>query len=189
MEKRAPSVEERHTNLSSELPGNLTIRAYSFVAANAAIHEAWIRTSRASCGSDFGSLGFTNENGGHSMPLYQLRTYIERTRQKRKALHMLALSGVVRPGHVELRYATPFLNLEVQSCAFQNKPATAVRPSNLVQKFLELMSWPTKNERSLWKHLHNHNQLRLRNSVSTSTRSSSQTLPQIYFSRSLTNAK
>jgi hypothetical protein len=58
METRAPSVEEQHTNLSFELPGRLTTRAYSFVAANAAIHEAWIRTSRASCGSDFGSLGW-----------------------------------------------------------------------------------------------------------------------------------
>ena len=34
-----------------------------------------------------------------------------RTKQKRTALHMLALSGVVRPSHVELRYATPIASI------------------------------------------------------------------------------
>lgn len=41
------------------------------------------------------------------MPLTQWRTYRERAKQKQKALHMLALSGVVRPSHVELRYPVP----------------------------------------------------------------------------------
>lgn len=45
-------MEGRPTNLSFELPGHLTTQAYSFVAANAAILEAWTRTSRASYGSD-----------------------------------------------------------------------------------------------------------------------------------------
>ena len=64
----------------------------------------------------------------------------QRTRQKRKALRMLALSGVVRPSHVELRYAIPFLNMEDQSSAFQGNPVTAVRPSRLLHKFFELVS-------------------------------------------------
>jgi hypothetical protein len=50
-------VEERHTNLSFELPEHLMTQAYSFDAANVTIHEAWMQTSNASCGSDFGSLG------------------------------------------------------------------------------------------------------------------------------------
>ena len=29
-------------------------------------------------------------------------------RQKQTVLHMLAASGVVRPGHIELRYTKPF---------------------------------------------------------------------------------
>jgi hypothetical protein len=29
-------------------------------------------------------------------------------RHKRTVLHMLAASGVVRPGHIELRYTKPF---------------------------------------------------------------------------------
>src|SRR5690349_12489574 len=141
MEKPVPSVEERPTNSSFELPGRVTTRAYSFGVANAAIREAWIRTSRISCGSDFGSLILADETGGHCMPLRHLRMYLERTRQKRKALHMLALSGVVRPSHVELRYAIPLLNGEDQFSAFQEKPVTAIRPSGLLQKFFELMSW------------------------------------------------
>ncbi|WHZ29790.1 MAG: hypothetical protein OJF51_004592 [Nitrospira sp.] len=74
------------------------------------------------------------------MLLHQFQVYRARTRQKRKALRMLALSGVVRPSHVELRYAIPFLNMEDQSGAFQGNPVSAVRPSNLLPKFFELMS-------------------------------------------------
>ena len=162
---------ERHTNLSSELLGHLTTRAYSFVAANAAIREAWIRTSRTPCGSDFGRLSFANKNGGHCMPFRQLRMYIERTRQKRKALHMLALSGVVRASHVELRYAIPLLNIEDQSGAFQEKPVTAVRPPSLLQKLSELMSRFAKDDRSPWQYLSGNNRLRLRKSVSACIRS------------------
>ena len=32
-------------------------------------------------------------------------------KQKRIALHMLAVSGVVRPSHIELRYEAPILNM------------------------------------------------------------------------------
>ena len=39
-------------------------------------------------------------------------------KQKRTALHMLALSGVVRPSHVELRYATPIASIT----AFRTQP-------------------------------------------------------------------
>ena len=171
MEKRAPSVEEQPTNLSFAPPGYLTTRVYSFVAATAAIHEAWMRTSRVCCGSDFGTFGLANENGGHSMPLRQLGTYRARARQIRKALHMLALSGVVRPSHVELRYAISFVNIEAHSSTFQDKPA-AVRPSRLLQKFFKLMTWPTKDHRSFGRYPPSNNRLRLRKNISTSTCSS-----------------
>ncbi|NGZ08303.1 MAG: hypothetical protein CV088_02830 [Nitrospira sp. LK70] len=85
------------------------------------------------------------------MRLRQLRSYIEGTRQKRKALHMLALSGVVRPSHVELRYAIPLLNNEDESSSFQKNPITAVRSASLLQKFFELITWPAKNDRSPWQ--------------------------------------
>ena len=73
-----------------------------------------------------------------------LRTEIEHTRQKRKALHMLILSGVVRPSYTKLRYVIPLVNSEDPSSTFQEKPVLAARPSNLLQKFFELMSWPSR---------------------------------------------
>jgi hypothetical protein len=73
-----------------------------------------------------------------------LRTEIEHTRQKRKALHMLVLSGVVRPSYTKLRYVIPLVNSEDPSSTLQEKPVLAARPSNLLQKFLELMSWPPR---------------------------------------------
>ena len=45
-------------------------------------------------------------------------------KQKRTALHMLALSGVVRPGHVELRYATPITSIT----AFRAQPTAIKHP-------------------------------------------------------------
>ena len=45
-------------------------------------------------------------------------------KQKRTALHMLALSGVVRPSHVELRYATPIASIT----AFRAQPTASKHP-------------------------------------------------------------
>ncbi len=45
------------------------------------------------------------------MPLARWRTHRERERQKRKVLQMLALSGVVRPSHIEFRYTVPILKV------------------------------------------------------------------------------
>ena len=42
-----------------------------------------------------------------SSPIQYIKLRRAHKKQKRTALHMLALSGVVRPSHVELRYATP----------------------------------------------------------------------------------
>ena len=47
-----------------------------------------------------------------------------RTKQKRTALHMLTLSGVVRPSHVELRYATPIASIT----AFRAQPTAIEHP-------------------------------------------------------------
>jgi hypothetical protein len=44
-----------------------------------------------------------------SIQYIQLRS--AHKKQKRTALHMLALSGVVRPSHVEIRYATPIASI------------------------------------------------------------------------------
>lgn len=46
------------------------------------------------------------------MPFTQWRIQRARAKQKRIALQMLALSGVVRPSHVEPRYSVPLLKLK-----------------------------------------------------------------------------
>ncbi len=48
------------------------------------------------------------------MAVFRLKMYLGRTERKRKALHMLILSGVVRPSHTELRYATRLGQAEEQ---------------------------------------------------------------------------
>ncbi|MGQ0665430.1 MAG: hypothetical protein ACT4O4_00185 [Nitrospiraceae bacterium] len=62
------------------------------------------------------------------MPLVDWRTYRERARQKRKALHMLALSGVVRPSHIELRYTVPIMKGGAVNASFGARSATANQP-------------------------------------------------------------
>jgi hypothetical protein len=59
-----------------------------------------------------------------SSPIQYIKLHRAHKKQKRTALHMLALSGVVRPSHVELRYATPIASIT----AFQAQP-TAIRDS------------------------------------------------------------
>lgn len=46
-----------------------------------------------------------------SSPIQYIKLHRAHKKQKRTALHMLALSGVVRPSHVELRYATPIASI------------------------------------------------------------------------------
>jgi hypothetical protein len=56
-------------------------------------------------------IGTQNARGQIFIMLYTLLHSIKnsraRAKQKRNALHMMALSGVIRPSHVELRYGTP----------------------------------------------------------------------------------
>ena len=87
-----------------------------------------------------------------------------RTRQKRKALHMLTLSGVLRPSRVELRYALPLLNDEDQSSACHDDSETAVHSSSVLRKIFELM-W------SFGQHLFSNEYMRSRRSVAVPIRS------------------
>lgn len=50
-----------------------------------------------------------------SSPIQYIKLRRTHKNQKRTALHMLAVSGVVRPSHIELRYATPI----TRSAAFR----------------------------------------------------------------------
>ncbi len=50
-----------------------------------------------------------------SAPLHYIKASRSRAKQKRNALHMMALSGVIRPSHIELRYGIPLTSLDA-SC-------------------------------------------------------------------------
>ena len=59
-----------------------------------------------------------------SSPIQYIKLRRAHKKQKRTALHMLALSGVVRPSHVELRYATPIASIT----AFRAQPTAIGDP-------------------------------------------------------------
>lgn len=59
-----------------------------------------------------------------SFPIHYIKSRRAYKKQKRTALHMLAVSGVVRPGHVELRYATPITSIT----AFRAQPTAIKHP-------------------------------------------------------------
>ncbi len=68
------------------------------------------------------------------MPLARWRIYRERARHKRKVLQMLALSGVVRPSHIELRYTAPILKVGTSTASPRMKPTAARQQSASIQE-------------------------------------------------------
>ncbi|MBH0206430.1 MAG: hypothetical protein HP498_11585 [Nitrospira sp.] len=87
------------------------------------------------------------------MPLKIWRAYRMRAQQKRKAMQMLAISGVVRPGAVELRYTTPLLKMrfsnssaEIQPVDITKRPAFRRAASTARQpQRLQLFQWLSGN--------------------------------------------
>ncbi len=76
-----------------------------------------------------------------SSPIQYIQFCRAHKKQKRSALHMLAVSGVVRAGHVEIHYATPITRLD----AFRGQPTAIGRQQTHP---LPLPSWdhdPTVN--------------------------------------------
>ena len=82
-----------------------------------------------------------------SSPIHYMKLRSARTKQKRNALRMLALSGVVRPSHVELRYATPIARIT----AFRAQPNAIEHPQT---QPIPLRSWEhniTLNMKQTWQ--------------------------------------
>jgi len=77
-----------------------------------------------------------------STQIQYMRLRRARMKQTRTALHMLALSGVVRPSHVELRYTTPVAN----TTAFRAQAPTDENP--LIQP-VPLPSWEHRTSRDM----------------------------------------
>jgi hypothetical protein len=67
-------------------------------------------------------------------PMQYIKLRRAHKKQKRTALHMLALGGVVRPSHVELRYATPIASIT----AFRTQPTAIENPQT---QPIPLRSW------------------------------------------------
>ena len=82
-----------------------------------------------------------------SSPIHYIQLRRARKKQKRTALHMLALSGVVRPSHVELRYATPIANFTAFRARSTSSEHSQIQP-------IPLRSWEhnvTPNSRRIWQ--------------------------------------
>lgn len=65
------------------------------------------------------------------MPFKIWRAYRMRRQQKQKAMQMLALSGVVRPGEVELRYTTPLMKMRISRSSAELQPVDITKRSAL----------------------------------------------------------
>ncbi len=82
-----------------------------------------------------------------SSPIHYIKLRRARTKQKQTALHMLSLSGVLRPGHVELRYTTPIASI----AAFHTQPTAIEHPQT---QPIPLRSWEqnmTLNMKQTWQ--------------------------------------
>lgn len=86
------------------------------------------------------------------MAIRALRTYFERIRQKRQALRMLALSGVVRPSHIELRYTIPLMRIEGTGIDAQNRLNSLDPKATRLRKFFSILNKPVKQHPSLRPH-------------------------------------
>ena len=76
-----------------------------------------------------------------SSPIQYIKLRRARRKQKQTALHMLSVSGVVRPSHVELRYSTPIAN----ATAFRRQPTAIEHQTHP----LPLPSWDHNTTRNM----------------------------------------
>jgi hypothetical protein len=97
------------------------------------------------------------------MAVFRLNMYRGRTERKRKALHMLILSGVVRPSHTELRYTTLLSQAEEESNGSSNSAVSPAHASDYLHRFLSSLQrritqliplGPTHWKHSLFKPRH-----------------------------------
>jgi len=105
----AQSAEATSINWSFEAMWSLNPVLCSLVVYNASALVDWIKIWDKFFGCEE-THAQHSRGQSLSMPNSLLRTISTsraRAKQKRTALRMMALSGVIRPSHVELRYGTP----------------------------------------------------------------------------------
>lgn len=143
-ERLVLSAEDISTNSSSEHLAPPKAQAFSLVAVNVNVHEVSTIISEKYYGcelterSKLGQL-WSSKRRPTPMPLARWRTYRERAWQKRKALRMLALSGVVRPSHVELRYTIPILKVGTSNASPCTMPTAVNQQSAPLQECSAIM--------------------------------------------------
>lgn len=89
-------------------------------------------------------------------PLQILQTYVDRRRNKQKTLQMLALSGAVRPSHVELRYTTPLLTVEGHIDLCQDTTVAPTTHTSLLTQFIASTRRFIMDVRSMRPYLDRH---------------------------------
>lgn len=82
-------------------------------------------------------------------PFHHLQAYIDQRQEKRSTLQMLAISGAVRPSHVELRFTTPLLAVEGSHHSHQEAPQPPTNQSSLLMQSMEFMRQLVMDLRSL----------------------------------------
>ena len=103
------SVEATSTSWSFEQTWHL-----SLAPCLLAVHSATVPEDSMKILDEFFGCEETGTRNARSMLyplLHSIKTSRARATQKRNALHMMALSGVIRPSHIELRYGTPLTSL------------------------------------------------------------------------------
>lgn len=81
------------------------------------------------------------------MAISQLRMNLDQTGRKREALHLLILSGVVRPSHVGLRYMTLFIQAEEETSGSPNNP---LAPAQALRRLYRMISFLRGWKTQLW---------------------------------------
>jgi len=87
-----------------------------------------------------------------SSRIHYFKLHRARKKQKQTALHLLAVSGVIRPGHVELRYETPIAGLT----AFRTQPTEATPQPAQATHTSSAPSWEQHlagNITATWRHV------------------------------------
>jgi hypothetical protein len=79
------------------------------------------------------------------MAVRRLHMNLDQTRRKQKTLHMLVLSGVVRPSHTALRYSTLLTQTQEQPTSSENNALSPAQATNHLHRAISsLRRWVTQ---------------------------------------------
>ena len=79
------------------------------------------------------------------MPVPLEQSHRQRAKQKRTAIHMLAMSGVIRPGNIEPRYTTPIWKVPTPKTSPYNRPIENTQSSSLLDLVSTMLNKETND--------------------------------------------